>query len=84
MNGIFLAIVLVAFGVAAWRQIAHVPAEGLQPPMEALSSGMIASAGSAVQLALGLVGVMTLFLGLMKVAEAGGLLTIIARLIRPL
>jgi spore maturation protein SpmA len=37
-----------------------------------------------VELALGLVGVMTLFLGLMKVAEAGGLLTIIARLIRPL
>jgi hypothetical protein len=33
---------------------------------------------------IGLVGVMTLFLGLMKVAEAGGMLTIIARLIRPL
>jgi len=29
------------------------------------------------------VGVMALFLGLMKVAEAGGLLTILARLIRP-
>ena len=35
-------------------------------------------------LAIGLVGVMTLFLGLMKVAEAGGLLSIIARLLRPL
>jgi spore maturation protein SpmA/spore maturation protein SpmB len=52
--------------------------------MEALSAGMIASACGAVELAIGLVGVMTLFLGLMKVAEAGGMLRIIARLIRPL
>ena len=33
---------------------------------------------------LSLIGVMTLFLGLVKVAEAGGILVIIARLIRPL
>ena len=52
--------------------------------MEALSDGMIAAAGNSVELAIGLVGVMALFLGLMKVAEAGGLLTIIAKLIRPL
>jgi spore maturation protein SpmA len=45
---------------------------------------MIKSAQGAVELALGLVGVMALFLGLMKVAEKGGLLTIIARLVRPL
>jgi spore maturation protein SpmA len=51
--------------------------------MEALSKAMIESAAGSVELALGLIGVMTLFLGLMKVAEAGGLLTILARLIRP-
>jgi spore maturation protein SpmA len=45
---------------------------------------MVESAGGAVELAIGLVGVMTLFLGLMKVAEAGGMLVILARLIRPL
>lgn len=45
---------------------------------------MVESASGSVELALGLVGVMTLFLGLMKVAEAGGMLTILARLIRPL
>jgi len=44
----------------------------------------VESASGSVELALGLVGVMTLFLGLMKVAEAGGMLTILARLIRPL
>jgi spore maturation protein SpmA/spore maturation protein SpmB len=52
--------------------------------MEALSAAMVESAAGAVELAIGLVGVMTLFLGLMKVAEAGGMLTILARLIRPL
>jgi spore maturation protein SpmA len=52
--------------------------------MAALSTAMVESSASAVTLAIGLVGVMTLFLGLMKVAEAGGLLTILARLIRPL
>lgn len=45
---------------------------GEESPMQVLSSGVIESAGGAVELALGLVGVMTLFLGLMKVAEAGG------------
>jgi spore maturation protein SpmA len=84
MNWIFLGIVLVAFGSAAWRQLAYVPIEGVQPPMAALSEGMISSAGAAVELAIGLVGVMTLFLGLMKVAEEGGMLRFIARLIRPL
>jgi len=52
--------------------------------MEMLSKSMVDSAVGSVDLALGLVGVMTLFLGLMKVAESGGLLTIVARLIRPL
>ncbi|HLS57232.1 MAG TPA: nucleoside recognition domain-containing protein [Zeimonas sp.] len=84
MNWIFLGIVLVAFGVAAWRQVGFVATGGAQSPMEALSAAMISSAGGAVELAIGLVGVMTLFLGLMKVAESGGLLTVIARLIRPL
>ncbi len=52
--------------------------------MQLLSGAMIDSASTSVELALGLVGVMALFLGLMKVAEAGGLLTIIARVISPL
>jgi spore maturation protein SpmA len=52
--------------------------------MAALGQGMIDQAGASVTLAIGLIGVMALFLGLMKVAEAGGLLVIIARTIRPL
>jgi len=52
--------------------------------MQVLARAVVDSAASAVTLAIGLIGIMTLFLGLMKVAEAGGLLVIIARLVRPL
>ena len=45
---------------------------------------MIESASGSVELAIGLIGVMTLFLGLMKVAEAGGCSPFWARLIRPI
>jgi len=84
MNIIFLGIVLLAFVTAGWRQFFSAPAAGQLAPMEALSKAMVDSAAGSVELAFGLVGVMTLFLGLMKVAEKGGLLTVIARLIRPL
>ena len=84
MNIVFLVIVIIAFTYAAWHQISWVAIDGVDPPMEALSTAMVESAAGAVELAIGLVGVMTLFLGLVKVAEAGGMLKILARLIRPL
>ncbi len=85
MNVIFFAIVLIAFAVAAVRQFVWLPDSfDAKSPMELLTLGAIDSAGSAVELAIGLVGVMALFLGLMKVAEAGGLLVIIAKTVRPL
>ncbi len=84
MNTVFLIIVLFSAGFAGWRQIFGTYVAGEPSPMEALSTAMVDSAGSAVELAIGLVGVMALFLGLMKVAEAGGMLQILSRLIRPL
>jgi len=84
MNYIFFIIVLISFVTAGWHQITGTFADGTSSPMESLSQAMVKSAGSSVELAIGLIGVMTLFLGLMKVAEEGGLLTILARLIRPL
>ncbi len=82
MNGIFFAIVLVAFAAAGVRQFAA--PDGAEMPMEALGKAMLQAAGDSVTLAIGLIGVMALFLGLMKVAEQGGLLVIIARTLRPL
>jgi len=82
MNAIFLAIVAVAFAMGAVRQIVW---DGVgEAPMALLGKSMIDAAGGAVTLAIGLVGVMALFLGLMKVAEEGGLLRIIAKVLRPL
>ncbi|MGM0428160.1 MAG: nucleoside recognition domain-containing protein [Thermodesulfobacteriota bacterium] len=83
MNYIFFGIVFVAFLSAGWRQIYWTGAQDEVSPMAALSQAVVDSAAGSVELALGLVGVMTLFLGLMKVAESGGMLTIISRLIRP-
>jgi len=84
MNKVFIVIVFLAFAYAGWQQIIFIPGQADQMPMEILSKAMIDSAGAAVELAIGLVGVMALFLGLMKVAEAGGMLSILAKLIRPL
>jgi spore maturation protein A len=50
---------------------------------EAVTKGAVESAASAVQIAIGLVGIMTLWLGMMRVAEAAGLVTIVGRALRP-
>lgn len=81
MNVIFLALVLTAFAVAAVRQLGIVAAD--PSVMGRLAKAIIDDAGQSVTIALGLVGVMALFLGVMKVAEAGGLLKVVARLLRP-
>ncbi|MGM0576742.1 MAG: nucleoside recognition domain-containing protein [Myxococcota bacterium] len=72
MNAVFLGIILVAFVTAAFGGA-----------MDALSTAALDSAKSAVDLAISLIGYMALFLGLMKVAEDGGLLRLLARAIRP-
>jgi spore maturation protein SpmA len=85
VNLIFFALVLIAFAIAGVREVLWVAQDaGEQSPMEVLSLAMVDAASGAVTLAIGLVGVMALFLGLMKVAEAGGLLVMIARTVRPL
>lgn len=51
--------------------------------MRATSAGAMSGAKSSVDVAIGLAGAMTLFLGLMKVVEAAGGLDALARIIRP-
>ena len=84
MNAVFLAAALIAFVVAGYRQITAIPTPDATTPMDLLGLAMIDAAKGSVTLAIGLIGVMALFLGLMKVAEAGGLLAIIAKTVRPL
>lgn len=49
-----------------------------------VTQAAIGSAKTAVDIALGLIGIMALWLGIMKIAEEGGLIKILARAIRPL
>jgi spore maturation protein A len=51
--------------------------------MPAVSNATFSSATTAIELAIGLVGGMTLFLGLMRVAQDAGLVQLLARALRP-
>lgn len=55
----------------------------LSDKLDDVTKASVTSAGSAVNLAIGLVGVMALWLGLMKVLQRGGLLGIVMRKISP-
>lgn len=49
-----------------------------------ITNSVIDYAGTAVQIALGLIGIMALWLGVMKVAEDAGLIAVIAKLLKPI
>jgi spore maturation protein A len=49
-----------------------------------VTKSAIDSAKTAVEISLGLVGIMTLWLGIMRVAEAAGLITMLGRALRPI
>ena len=72
INGIWLGMILVATITAAYTG-----------KMDAVTKASFDSAKAAVTLAINLIGPMALWLGLMKVAEDGGMLRAIARFIRP-
>ncbi len=50
----------------------------------AVTKGAVDSAKTAVEIALGLVGIMTLWLGIMRVAEQSGLISMLGRALRPI
>ncbi len=72
INIIWLAMVLIATVTASYTGT-----------MDAVTKASFESAKGAVTLAIGLVGPMALWLGLMKIAEAGGLMQAVARGLRP-
>jgi spore maturation protein A len=73
LNYIWFGLMAIALVVAAINGTAG-----------AVTTGAVDSATTAVQIAIGLVGIMTLWLGMMRVAEAAGLVTIVGRALRPL
>ena len=73
LNYVWIGLVLVAVIVG-----------GITGNMDKVSRAAIDSAEQAVTIALGLIGVMALWLGIMKIAEKGGLIKIISIIIKPL
>ncbi len=94
LNAIWLFMVAAAVLCAA--ALADVPVTGADGQvllnsrgdeitrMAHLSSGILVSAKSAITLVIGLTGAMMLFLGLVRVATAGGLLRPIVAALRPI
>jgi len=80
LNIIWLSFFFLAFIAALWQWLS-----GSNPEV---FSDLIASsfemANLAVEIALGLIGVMALWLGLFRVAEHGGLIAVISRVMAPL
>ena len=51
--------------------------------IDAVTDAAIDMSKTAVEIAIGLIGIMALWLGIMKIAEESGLIKIIAQIIRP-
>lgn len=73
LNYIWLALVILAVVLG-----------GINGKIEDVTKAAIDSAGNAVTISIGLIGVMTLWLGIMKIAEDSGLMALLARAIAPI
>jgi spore maturation protein A len=72
LNYIWFGLMAVALIVAAVNGTA-----------EGVTKGAIDAAKTAVEISIGLIGVMALWLGMMRIAERAGLVTLIARALAP-
>ena len=72
LNGLFIVVSLASVLLAAYTG-----------QMQAVTDAMLVSARSAVDLAIGLIGVMAFFLGLMRVAQDAGFTATLSRIVSP-
>lgn len=80
LNYIWIAFFLVAFVVALGKTIIY----GDLTIWSSIMSASFQSAATAFEIALGLTGVLSLWMGLMKIGERGGVINFFGRLISPL
>ena len=73
LNYIWLALVLCAVAIGGWND-----------QFKEVTEGAFDGARTAVTIALGLIGIMALWLGVMRLAERAGLVQQIARALRPI
>jgi len=82
LNYIWLALILIGILVAAGSDFVG-DDDGYPALKRVTNEGIIDSSKVAVTLAIGLIGIMALWLGLMKVAEQSGLISRLSQIVRP-
>ena len=78
LNRIWVALVLVGFSAALVQTL-----QGDLEIFSRLLTGLFDTAKTGFDIAIGLVGVMSLWLGIMKIGERGGLIQLFGRLVAP-
>ncbi|SNU05567.1 Spore maturation protein SpmA [Prevotellaceae bacterium MN60] len=79
LNYIWVAFFLVAFVIAALKLLFW----GDYDVFPAMMDSTFASSKTAFEISLGLTGVLSLWMGIMKVGEKGGVINVLARLLSP-
>jgi spore maturation protein A len=87
LNYIWLALIVIGIAVAVVKDAGYSPPPGSTEHYPTLNKvtneGIVGSAKTAVTLAIGLIGIMALWLGIMKIAEESGLIGKLAAFLRP-
>ncbi len=79
LNYIFIAFVLIAFVVALVQMIFF----GNATIFNDILQSIFGSAKSGFEISLGLTGILTFWMGILKVAEKGGAMTALSRIVAP-
>ena len=80
LNWIWAALLLIAFVVA----LLHALLGGQPDALQAVVTSLFDSSKTAFEISIGLTGIMSLWLGFMKIAEKGGVTEFIATVVGPL
>lgn len=79
LNYVWIAFFLIAFVVALFKLVFL----GDQQIFQAIVNGTFDTAKTGAEISLGLIGLMSFWLGIMKIGEKGGMINIFARLVGP-
>lgn len=79
LNYVWLGFFLIAFVVAVFKSVVLQDASVFGDIM----NGMFASAKTGAEISLGLAGIMTLWLGIMRIGEVAGMINRFSRLVNP-
>ena len=96
LNHIWIWLIIISLLIAAGKDIYQEVLTDKSPGTEAVAKNLnertslgqvtnaaLDAAGLAVKIAIGLIGIMALWLGLMRVAEQAGMTNVLARIVKP-